>query len=199
MWVGLFHGKPQEVTPSVPEGDVGENYQWVEVTDAMSFYVNTDYILEKGKVIPPSKEYFINQIKADLTENRRNYQNYYIKYENNEYWTDDNTHAVITNHIISAQLNENPDKYSVNFKSKTGNVLLKLKDLVKIKQLITEHVQTCFNREAEIIKEIDGKISKLKDYEAILKAYADEICNGWPVPDIKDADRTDVVEATDEE
>lgn len=184
-WVGVFHDKPQEITGVKPEGDVSENFTWIEVEDIFTPYVNQDYIVDKSKntVVPPSKEYFINQLKADLAAIRYNAQNYFIEYDEHKFLTNTTTSNTITAKILDAQLSENPDTFSVNYKSYTGYINLNFSKLKEIKQLITNHIQLCFDREGEITAVLDNMAKKEKSYSKILETFLKEVALGWPLPE----------------
>lgn len=182
-WVGVFYGKPQEIVGVKPDGDVSENFEWVEVEDVFTPYVNQDYVVEKNTVVPPSKEYFISQLKSDLASIRYNAQNYYIDYKNNKFLTNSTTSSTIAEKILDAQISSSPEEYTINFKSFTGYITLNLEELKEVKQLIALHVQICFDREAEIVSILDNISKKEKSYAKIVELFLSEVTTGWPLPE----------------
>jgi len=182
-WVGFYNGKPQEIVHIQPEGETSENFEWLEVSNDLVPYVNSEYVAENGKVIPPSKEYFISQLKADLASIRWNAQNYFVEYDGKQVRTDDATLAALTSKIMDVQLSDKKAKeFSWNFKGLSEFFTINYDDAVKIRELISGHQQKCFDRASEIEKVLDGQGKKAKILD-ILAVFLEEVSKGWPLPD----------------
>jgi len=182
VWVGVFNGAPQEVRDDKPEGETSENFEWVEADSCFTEYVNQDYIVENNKVVPPSKEYLLDQLKADLATIRYIAQNFKVTYKDFEYLTNNDVSSALTEKIFDAQQSDKPEKYTVNFKSFTGYTTLNLEDLKAIKLLITTHIQICYDREMEILALFDKEFKKEKNLSKIIETYVAAVSEGWPLP-----------------
>lgn len=182
VWVGVLNDRPQEVVWVLPEGVVSDGFNWVEVDEELAPFVNGDYIVEGNKVVPPSKDYFITQLKHDLATTRYISQNYFVTYNGNEFSTNSATRSVIDSRILEGQL-QNTETYALNFKARNGNVIMSYTDLVNVKLLVAAHIQACFDREAEISELLDTKIGKLKSYTKMVSEFIKECSTGWPLPE----------------
>lgn len=77
--------------------------------------------------------------------------------------------ALITGAALAAMLDKN---YSLNWKTTSGFIHLSASEIIAVAQAVRAHVQTCFDREAELCALVDA---------AETKEDLDEIIISWPV------------------
>ena len=77
--------------------------------------------------------------------------------------------ALITGAALAAMLDEN---YSLNWKTESGFIHLTAPEIISVAQAVRAHVQTCFDREGELVALVDA---------AETKEDLDEIIISWPV------------------
>lgn len=77
--------------------------------------------------------------------------------------------ALITGAALAAMLD---DGYSLNWKTATGFIHLSAQEIIAVAQAVRAHVQTCFDREGELVALVDA---------AKTKEELDEIIISWPV------------------
>lgn len=77
--------------------------------------------------------------------------------------------ALITGAALAAMLDEN---YSLNWKTTAGFIHLSAPEIIAVAQAVRTHVQTCFDREGELVALVDA---------AETKEDLDEIIISWPV------------------
>ena len=77
--------------------------------------------------------------------------------------------ALITGAALAAMLDEN---YSLNWKTTAGFIHLTAPEIIAVAQSVRAHVQSCFDREGELVALVDA---------AETKEDLDEIIISWPV------------------
>lgn len=77
--------------------------------------------------------------------------------------------ALITGAALAAMLDEN---YSLNWKTANGFIHLTAPEIIAVAQAVRAHVQTCFDREGELVALVDA---------AETAEDLDEIIISWPI------------------
>ncbi|KTT24518.1 hypothetical protein SB14R_10550 [Pseudomonas oryzihabitans] len=80
--------------------------------------------------------------------------------------TDDRSQGLITGAAFAASLDSS---YTCNWKTEAGFVKLDAKALIAVAQAVRTHVQSCFDREADLLAAVKSG-----------KYTADQLDKGWP-------------------
>ena len=102
----------------------------------------------------------------EIANDRYNAEIYGIDVNNIHIATDRESQALITGAALQAVLDEN---YICNWKTENGFIPLDAKTILGIASMVRQHVQTCFDKEKELV----DKINNATTIEEIINLHFD--------------------------
>ncbi|UYF99337.1 DUF4376 domain-containing protein [Halomonas sp. GD1P12] len=153
-----------------PTGRYHPNVIWIPVNDEMIEYLTDDYIVDRGKVQPPTLDYLRDQLKARLAEHRHTVETGGMELPNgSRVHTDRESQAQLTG---AYQTLVTPFVESIDWKGPDGWITVTETELRPIAQAVALHVQGCFKAE----RRVSEQITAAEDAEAL---YAIDIAQAF--------------------
>ena len=184
VWYKSYENRIVEIIHNDPE-IMPDPEAWSEVPEVYRDFITMDYIVDvEGAVVPPSLEYYEQQLFAKLATIRWEHQSTPVSIRGMLYSPKPDDMGTLANTIQLGkdfeaspsnlqQISENgaeplyENKFVTNWKAVSGFVAADLKMLESIGRTLGAHVQACFANEARIAANIraaetaEDKLSEL--------------------------------------
>ncbi len=174
MWARIEGNRCAEITRDDPAGRHHPSLRWVEVPDALRPYVDTEYLADGEKILPPSLGYLSRQLGKQAAARRYKAEVGGCTADGRQIATDERSRGQIAGALA---LIRSGARTEVAWKFVDGSFSnLSLDALTAISLAIAGHVQSCFDREAATGRALENAVSP----DSMLAVFSAEIDRGWP-------------------
>lgn len=183
VWYKTYEDRVVEIIHNDPE-TMPDPETWSEVPEIYRDYITTDYVIDsEGAVVPPSLDYFEQQLFTKLAAVRWEHQSQPVSILGNKYSPKPEDMGIMKDTIDlgedyesqpsnrDAVLKDGADPvypvFATNWKAVNGFVLVNLETLRSVARVLASHVQACFANESRIVQNIKAAETAEQKYEEL--------------------------------